>query len=179
MRDFASEPMRDLREVLTDRLRLRPTTLLDGPLYRLLDADPEVAVTLGGFRTVEQTDEFVRSQAGHWTEHGFGWWAAFDRATGDFVGRGGLRHIELEGRHEVEVGYALVPRYWGRGLATELASAAMGVGIEVLSLARIVGVTLPSNHASGRVLEKAGLRFVRMTEHRDLPHRLYVRGDAR
>jgi ribosomal-protein-alanine N-acetyltransferase len=166
--------MIDVREVLTPRLRLRSTTAADGPWHRLLDGNPVVTATLGGSRTDDETEAYVAAQASHWAEHGFGWWTVFDRETDEFVGRGGLRRIVLEGSDEVEVGYALIPQCWGMGLATELATVAVSLGADVLGLERIIGVTLPTNHASPRVLEKAGLTYEGMTEYHDLPHRLYV-----
>ena len=142
---------------------------------RQLDADPAVMATLGGLRSLEETKEYVAAQLLHWEQHGFGWWIAFDLATSEFVGRGGVRFIELEGRQEVEVGYALLPSSWGRGLATELVIAATRVGFEVLELSRLVGITLPTNAASRRVLEKVRFQYVRDTVYKGLPHALYER----
>jgi [ribosomal protein S5]-alanine N-acetyltransferase len=164
----------DVRYILTPRLELRAVTPDDVRWHRLLDENPAVTATLGGPRTPEQTEARVLEQVGHWAEHGYGWWTVFERGTNELVGRGGLRHIVLEGLDEIEVSYALVPERWGRGLATELARAALDQAAGALGLRRVVGVTLPMNRASQRVLEKAGLTYARMTEHARLPHFLYV-----
>lgn len=166
--------MDDLTEVLTPRLVLRRAWAEDWEEQRILDANPEVMATLGGLRSVEETRAYMERHDRHWTEHGFGLWVITDRASGAFVGRGGLRHIELDdGLGGIELGYALTPEFWGRGLATELARAAMEIGVERLGLERIIGVTLPTNRASRRVLEKAGLAYAGETSYKSLPHVLY------
>ena len=60
---------------------------------------------------------------------------------------------------EVDVAYRLLPAYWGRGLATEVAIASVQFGFDRLGLKRIVGLVMPENVASIRVLEKAGLSY--------------------
>lgn len=148
--------------MVTERLILRRMKAEDWALHRRLDGDPRVMATLGGLRPPERTQSYAREQVRHWSEHDFGWWTLLDRRTREFVGRGGIRHIELEdGDRPVEVGYALVPERWGEGLATEVAREAVRIGAEVLGLDRIVGRTLPTNAPSRAVLEKAGLEYRR------------------
>lgn len=164
----------DLSEVLTPRLVLRRTRAEDWELLRRLDGNAEVMATLGGLRTPAETRKYAAAQARHWAKHKFGWWIAFDRASDEFVGRGGLRHLTLDdGIQGIEVGYALHPARWGQGLATELAGTAMTVGIETLGLERIIGITLPSNAASHRILEKVGLAYAGETEYKGFRQVLY------
>jgi RimJ/RimL family protein N-acetyltransferase len=164
----------DLSEVLTPRLILRRMKAEDWELLRLLDGDVEVMATLGGPRSPAATRRYAAEQARYWTEHSFGWWTVFDRDSKEFVGRGGLRHIELEdGKGGIEVGYALIPSRWGQGLATEIAETAVEVGIETLRLERIIGITLPWNRASRRVLEKVGLKYAGETKYKGFPQVLY------
>src|SRR5881227_3139476 len=77
---------------------------------------------------------------------------------------------------EVEVGYRLSPRMWGRGYATEGARALLRYGFDVLGLYRIVGLTHPENLASQRVLCKAGLREAGWGRYYDRDLRLFVAG---
>lgn len=159
---------------MTPRLVLVRMRTDDWPHLRSIDADPEAMATLGGLRSEEESLAYAAAQAWHWEEHRFGWWMVFDRRSRAFVGRGGLRHLDIEGVGEVEVGYALARSWWGRGLATELARAAVHVGACTLGLPRLVGITLTTNHASRRVLEKAGLTHERDIVHASLPHALYA-----
>src|SRR5215813_2333715 len=103
----------------TDRLiatRLRETDLSE--LYRM-HQDTKVMATLGGPRTDDRTRKFVATNLRHWDDHGFGLWVFRAASTRSFVGRGGLRHVHIGGRDEVELAYAVMPELWGRGLATE------------------------------------------------------------
>jgi RimJ/RimL family protein N-acetyltransferase len=72
------------------------------------------------------------------------------------IGFCGLKY--LEDLNAVDVGYRFLPEYWGRGLATEACLASVTFGFEVLKLDRIIGLVLPDNVASIRVLEKVGMR---------------------
>ncbi len=165
--------MENFEEVLTDRLRLRRVREDDWVVFRRMDADEEVMATLGGIRSTNKTREYTSKQVEHWDEHGFGWWIALDTVTSDVVGRGGVRLIELDGQPEAEVGYALHSQFWDRGLATELAAAAVRVGLQVVRLPRLVGITLPDNTASQHVLEKVGFKEVGETIYQDISCKLF------
>ncbi len=135
-----------------------------------MHADPAVMATLGGVRSREETVGFLDRLVEHWRVHGFGLWLLSSREDGAFVGRGGLLTVELEGRAEVELAYALAAPWWGRGLATELARWSVRLAFEVLEVPSLICLTLPTNHASRRVMEKAGFRFEKDVVHRGLPH---------
>ncbi|MDF2649910.1 MAG: ribosomal-protein-alanine acetyltransferase [Paenibacillus sp.] len=60
---------------------------------------------------------------------------------------------------DVDVGFAFLPRFWGKGYAFEAASAVRGYAQCVLGLKRIVAITSEDNHASAKLLEKLGLHF--------------------
>jgi RimJ/RimL family protein N-acetyltransferase len=160
-------------ELRTARLLLTRMREEDLPDLRGMYLNSRVMATLGGLRSEEQTKALLRAHFAHWEEHGFGWWVARDLSTGVFAGRGGLRRRMIGGMDEVEVGYAFLPEFWGRGLATELAAEGVRVGFEVLGLAELVSITLPTNRASRRVMEKVGFRYERDIVHADLPHVLY------
>jgi ribosomal-protein-alanine N-acetyltransferase len=149
----------------TERLILRPLTGDDDEaLHEAVYSDPGVAwVRRAGTR--EETRRALDAKLAHVREHGFGMMAIVDRADGTVLGYAGLQH--LEDGEEVEVGYYLARRAWGRGLATELAQALVRAGFDELGLARIVAVVRPDNDASKRVLHKAGLRFERPAHHYD------------
>jgi [ribosomal protein S5]-alanine N-acetyltransferase len=135
--------------------------------------DPVVMATLGGLRSDEETRAFLRRSLEHWHRHGYGLWVLRDERDGRFVGRGGLRHVRVGGADEVEMAYALLAEFWGRGLATEMARAILKVAFEHLGMDQVVSFTLETNQASRRVLEKAGLIFERPLIHADYPHVLY------
>lgn len=157
----------------TPRLLLERITLRDLPDIARMEADAQTMATLGGVRDAAQARHRFDDWIAHWDTHGFGLWIARDLATAEFAGRGGLRHTVVGGRPEIEVAYAFLPAFWGRGLATELADASVRAGFADLGLPDLVCFTLATNRASQRVMEKAGFVFERDIEHAGLPHRLY------
>jgi [ribosomal protein S5]-alanine N-acetyltransferase len=72
-------------------------------------------------------------------------------------GLAGLKYLDELG--EVDVAYRLLLAHWGQGLATEVALASVRYGFADLGLKRIIGLVMPKNIASLRVLEKTGLRY--------------------
>ena len=76
------------------------------------------------------------------------------------IGWGGLNCDPHAPQWGVEVSYFIHPTCWGRGLATEIVSAALDLAFGELELARVSAFTRPENHASARVLRKAGFRRV-------------------
>jgi RimJ/RimL family protein N-acetyltransferase len=155
-------------------------------LYTDLFGDPAVAASLwpgalGGPRSEAQTLEILIADLAHWQQHHYGPWVFFERSTGVFVGRGGLRGTELAGEPCVELLYAVRPDSWGRGYAQEMAAAALAQARR-LGLTEVVCFTTSSNLASQRVMQKAGMHFESVFERAGLPHRLArvsLRSDAR
>jgi RimJ/RimL family protein N-acetyltransferase len=150
------------QEVETERLILRPVRMEDLRGITRMYARPEVAryTSRTGRITRAQSRQIVVWSVQLWERYGYGPWTAFDKASGDLVGRVGLNLLEhWPGPHKWEVGWELEPAFWGRGLATEGGRAGLRLGFEVAALERIISATLPQHHASRRVMEKCGLRY--------------------
>jgi RimJ/RimL family protein N-acetyltransferase len=162
-----------MSQPVSARLRLRPFVPEDEPLLRRLHQHPEVAATLGGIRTDEEVHRFALRYVAHWKAHGFGLRVWEDRTTGEPVGRGGLHVLMIDGRPEVEVGWAILRERWGEGLATEGGAASLGEAWGTLGLREVVAVTLPENHTSRRVMAKLGMTLEREVMHAGLPHLLH------
>jgi RimJ/RimL family protein N-acetyltransferase len=82
--------------------------------------------------------------------------AVSDGGTDTLLGLGGL--VIMRGAEEGEIWYLVDPDFWGKGIATETATRLLDFGFGELGLHRIWASSLPENPASGRVLEKAGMR---------------------
>ena len=109
-------------------------------------------------RDVEQARQIlIDHPIADYRKHGFGRGACILKSTGQHIGLAGLKY--LEELDEVDVAYRLLPPYWGQGFATESALASVRYGFEKLDLKRIIGLAMPENIASIRVLEKTGLRY--------------------
>jgi ribosomal-protein-alanine N-acetyltransferase len=89
-----------------------------------------------------------------------------DGDTEELIGHCGL--LYLDEIAETEVVYALGRRYWGRGLATEAAGAALEFGFTRTRLERIIALAVPANIASRRVMEHLGMRYEAETRMFDL-----------
>jgi RimJ/RimL family protein N-acetyltransferase len=134
--------------------------------------DPVQMAMLGGVRDAASTAEYMRTNLRHWDDYGFGIWLLRD-GTGEVAGRALLRHLTMEGADEIEVGYSIMPRAWGQGLASEAAAACLEYGFRNLGFASIIAITPPDNTRSRRVMEKIGMTWERDVVHVDLPHVLY------
>ncbi len=165
-------------ELETPRLRGEPLGPEHEPEMADLTLDPRVYRTLWPWSDPPSRSDVRASlidKRSHWERYGFGLWLLRDRATGELVGRGGLQYTDAVGGFAVEAAWAIVPERWGQGLATELARASVRVGFASVGLSEVIAITLPTNAASRRVMEKAGFRYDREIVHVGLAHVLYRR----
>ena len=163
-----------LSSVETARLAGSPVAPRDVEFLCALMGDPRVGRTLGGVRDRGEVEAWLRDHRDHWQRHGYGYWTWRDRASGEPVARGGLGTATVEGEPFVELGWAVLPEHWGRGIATELGGASMRVAAQ-RGITRVVAFALVGNRASRRVMEKLGMRYDRDFEHGPWgTHALYV-----
>lgn len=147
----------------TRRLKARRLAHQDLPDLVDLHLDPEVSRFLGGVRTLEATAAYLETNIRHWADHGFGLWT-LETQDGAFVGRAGLRYVDVEGAVELEIAYTLARAAWGRGLATEVAQALVSHWETLLPDPSLVGLVMKGHVASERVLRKVGLSYERDAE---------------
>src|SRR5712692_10082695 len=141
----------------TPRLVLRAFRRDDLPHYAALNADLEVMRYLGGVLTRESSDQMaVWAQERHARE-GTGLLAIERRADGAFVGMCGLHYLTDWYPDDIEVGWRLAREHWGRGYATEAATAWLEHGFATLGLPRIISVTDPPNLRSLAVMHRLGM----------------------
>ena len=154
--------------LVTERLALRELTEDDAENLLALDSDPEVMRFLGPMETdLAVHQNWLRERAiPYYADHpGFGFFAAIEKATGDFCGWFILRpalHYRFAAEagfteRDVEIGYRLRHEKWGRGYATEGAKALMHHAFTELDVPCAVAIALKTNVASWRVMEKIGL----------------------
>ena len=144
----------------TDRLLLREYVEDDAESFFKLNSDPEVMrfVPDKPLLNVEQARQtLIDHPIADYRRYGFGRGACILKSTGEQIGFAGLKYLDELG--EVDVAYRLLPAHWGQGLATEVALASVRYGFAALGLKRIIGLVMPKNIASVRVLEKTGLRY--------------------
>jgi ribosomal-protein-alanine N-acetyltransferase len=157
------------------RLRMRPMTLDDVDNLLMIFADPAAMEFWPALKTREEIVRSVEWMQRSYRENGYGLWAAALKDTGEFVGRVGLiRQDDVAGRVEVEVAYALVPRHWHRGYATEAARACRDWAFTHLDCDCVISLVHTRNLPSCRVAERNGMRVVAEITRWNLPHRVYA-----
>jgi RimJ/RimL family protein N-acetyltransferase len=105
--------------------------------------------------------------------HKIGKFLVLDRTNREVIGTCGLGAYELDEQEEIELGFRLRLKFWGKGYATEAAQAVLGYGFRSLGLKRIIAFAIPQNLASIRVIEKLGFSFERDFIHAEIPHKLF------
>ena len=147
----------------TQRLRLRRLTLSDADaafMIRLVN-DPGWLAHIGdrNVRDMEQSRAYIQKTLNMYERFGFGSWLAELKDTGEPIGTCGL--VKRDSVEDVEIGYALLPQFRGKGLALEGAQAVLHYARDVLGIERIAAIVTPANRDSIRLLEKIGRTYVR------------------
>ncbi|GAA1932553.1 GNAT family N-acetyltransferase [Streptomyces durmitorensis] len=149
----------------TDRVVLRAFTEADADQLLALDNDPDVMRFINGGRPTSL--EVIQAQTLPRLLHDYpcfgtrGYWAAEETDTGLFLGWFELRPLDDYNPSVAELGYRLNKAAWGRGYATEGSRALIRKGFTDLGVERVTANTMTVNTGSRRVMEKAGLLFLR------------------
>ncbi|HKC63709.1 MAG TPA: GNAT family N-acetyltransferase [Pyrinomonadaceae bacterium] len=146
-------------EIETEHVQLRMFRPDDLDELSRIFADPDVVRHIGTGQpaVLEETEYALQSIIRHWDRHEFGRWAAVYKPTQKLIGYCGLRSFN----DLPELVYLLSKEYWGKGLATEMARAALSYGFEEKQFERIIAMTKLDNHASERVMRKLGMCYER------------------
>ncbi len=147
----------------TERLNLRQLTNDDAPFILGLLNEPSFIQNIGDrkVRTVEDARSYIlNGPVKSYEKHGFGLYLVTLIETNESIGMCGL--IKREGLEDVDIGYALLPKFWSKGYAVEAARATKEYAKDVIGLKRLVAIVDPANEGSIRVLEKIGLRYEKM-----------------
>ena len=147
------------RVLETERLYLKEVGPEDRENLFRLHSIPSVQQYTGEpvVKTMAEIDRAIASRQAQYKKYGYGRWATFLKKEDQFVGWSGLSYLpEFD---EIDLGYRLLPEFWGMGIATEASVAILDYGFGVLGLKRIVAIAMKENIASMRVMEKVGMAF--------------------
>jgi RimJ/RimL family protein N-acetyltransferase len=154
-----------LKVIETDRLRLRWLSTDDAEFILELMTDPAWLQFIGnkGVKTMEDArSNILNRYVEMYHRLGFGLYLTELKEEGVPIGICGL--IKRDALEDVDLGFAFLPGFRGKGYAYEAADAALGYGKNVLGLNRIVAITTQDNDASIKLLEKLGFQFEKMVE---------------
>lgn len=139
----------------TSRLLLREITETDRPFINAGLSDPKVTQYYGiHFDSLEATQEQMKWFA----DPQQAWWAVCSRGNNTFYGAGGLNNISNI-HNKAEIGFWLLPEYWGRGIMAEAFPLICDYGFETLNLHRIEGMVETHNHNCKKAMEKLDFQF--------------------
>jgi ribosomal-protein-alanine N-acetyltransferase len=139
----------------TSRLLIREFTPEDEILLLTIDEDERLTQYVKKRTPQESKQVFKDTLKEYKNQSGLGRWGIFNMADNDFIGVCALKPSEYDSSC-IELGYRLHLKYWGSGVATELAKALVYYGLHEIGLKEVCAVTHPDNAASQRVLSKAG-----------------------
>lgn len=159
------------------RLSLRRVTAGDATfLCRLLN-EPSWLQNIGdrGVRTAADAERYFQSKIlPMYEQRGFGMYLVESKVGTIPMGLCGL--VKRDTLPDVDLGFALLPEFWGKGHAIEAATAVMAHARTSLGLTRLLAIVTPANTPSVRLLQKLGFGFqktIRLTP-QDEELKLYV-----
>jgi ribosomal-protein-alanine N-acetyltransferase len=153
----------------TDRLLLRRPRLSDRGVVYAIHADPMTnRFNPHGPATVTSSETMLLDWITHWENFGFGYWAiSSNEAPDQIIGFGGIVRKNVADRLGLNLYFRFAPKAWGKGFASETATAALSLAFTVLRESEVLAKVRTDNHPSRRVLERIGMSIVGETE--DVP----------
>jgi ribosomal-protein-alanine N-acetyltransferase len=148
----------------TERLFLRKLTEADIPIWAEFFVDNPNARFIGldlSKDKLELAKLWLDRQFERYETDRFGQLAAIEKASGNFVGLGGILTRELDGRSAFEISYSMLPRYWGNGYATELAIHLKKFGLDNGISGKFISIIHRENIPSMNVAMKNGMTRLR------------------
>jgi RimJ/RimL family protein N-acetyltransferase len=139
----------------TPRLKLVPPQAIHMDTYAALYGDAEVMLHIGEPMDRAAAWKILAAHAGHWVLYGFGGWCVEESQSGSVIGLIGLR--QPDGSPHVEMGWIMSPKVWGKGYATEAASAALAFATETVGAPKVVANIHRENDGSMSVARKLGM----------------------
>ncbi len=133
-----------------------------------LDSNKKVHKYLGNnpIKTRNEAEKIFSFINLQYKERGIGRFATIEKSSGKFIGWTGLKlnigkKEMLNGyTHFIDIGYRLIPEFWGKGYATEASFASLEYGFKELNYDIIYGAAQIENIPSNKILKKIGLQFV-------------------
>lgn len=144
----------------TERLTLRRLTFDDAAFIHRLVNEPSWLEFIGdkGVRNLDDARNYIRTGPMQmYEQYGFGLYVVQPKGDSTPLGLCGL--IKRDVLPDVDIGFAFLPEFWGRGYAREAACAVLEHGRRDFGLRRIVAITSLHNTSSMKLLEKLGMRF--------------------
>ena len=155
------EPLRNLRRlrIETERLLIRSLEVADASPLAAIWSDPEVTRHMDGPRDFADIRQGLEEDARAGSCAEIDLWPVVEKSTGRVIGHCGFLEKDVNDQAEIELIYVFASDCWGKGYATEAASALRDHAFHRLGLRRLIALINPGNPASARVAEKIGMQL--------------------
>ncbi len=144
----------------TDRLLLRPFCLGDEAEVLQFSSNPIINTYTGDpiITTLEGVTKLIKDVWLHdYETYGYGRFAVIHKKDNKIIGFCGVKFLEK--LKETDLGYRLLPEYWGQGFATESSRAIIDYAFNSLALGSLIASVYPENKASVRVVNKLAFQY--------------------
>jgi ribosomal-protein-alanine N-acetyltransferase len=171
-----TKPKTSYYEQSSDRLLFRSLTLEDLPLWMPFFNQEEYHRYLGqdiSKPAEERAKVWIDRQIQRKKDGTFGQLPVIEKSSGQFIGVGGIIHRELYGNDDLEITYSLLPEFWGKGYAQELAKHFIDYAKTETDVQSVMSMIHPENEASKKVAAANGLTFDRMAKFMRIPVEVY------
>ena len=151
----------------SNRLKFRPVAKYDYDTWLPLFKEANVAKFLGmpvGLSQNEQCDYWFKKVWHRYENNLGGMNALIDKTTGDFIGQSGLLIQTVEDEERLEVGYSILPKYWGQGYAQEAAIKCRDFCFEHEFAGNVISMMHVDNIASEIVAIKNGMTLEKQVD---------------
>ena len=140
----------------TERLFLRPVTLDDAEAMFEYASDKEN--TRYTFPTNQSLEETKNNIAQFYLANPLGRWGIELKSNGEFIGTIDLHKLDAVIK-KATIGYIINQKYWNRGFTTEANRVVIELAFEKIGMNKLDAFHDKDNPASGKVMEKSGMRF--------------------
>jgi RimJ/RimL family protein N-acetyltransferase len=171
-----TKPNSNYYEQSSDRLLFRSLTLEDIQLWIPFFNKEDYHRFLGQDTSTpgsERAKVWIERQIQRKNEGTYGQLAIIEKSSGKFMGVGGIIHRELYGNDDLEITYSLLPEFWGKGYARELAQHFIDYAKDETEVTSVMSMIHPENEASKNVALANGLTFDRMAKFMSIPVEVY------
>ena len=149
----------------TERLILRKFTIEDAPFMLELLNTPTWLRFIGdrNVHSVKEAEQYlINGNIKNYSTYGFGFYLVEVKETGESIGMCGL--VKRDSLDDIDIGFAFLPQFIGKGYGFEAASATLRYAQTVLQLNKIIAIVNPENADSIKLIKKIGLQFEKMVQ---------------
>jgi ribosomal-protein-alanine N-acetyltransferase len=147
----------------TERLLLKPAGVEDASFVFELLNSPKWKQYIGdrNVNSLEEAEAYIKNRMLPQFERlGYGNYIVVRKSDNIKVGSCGL--YDRDGLQGIDIGFAFLPEYEGKGYAYEATATILDAGIHIFKIEKVNAITLPSNLSSQKLLEKLGLKYIKL-----------------